>query len=165
MVRKLEFRPIVEFFPTYDYNEGSDLFFNNTASHQKELRKALQNTQGIYAFYNSEAEIIYVGKTERQNLWTRMYRSYNVSSRYSRYYVKHPRSQYKSAKSGGARKITKDKIPISAVAAYCSAYEIPPQLIEFAERLLIRLVPNDLINLRMEGNMTLRAHVTNTSSK
>jgi hypothetical protein len=114
--------PIVEFFPIDD-DEHSNLFYETKSLHQKELRKVLQNAQGIYAFYNSEAEIIYIGKTERQTLWQRMRNSYGQEkSNYTRYYVEHPHWKFKASKNGRVRKIVRRRVDLDQVAAYCSAF-------------------------------------------
>jgi len=159
MATRAALHPIVEFFPTFDGEEQSDLFADNTADHQKELRKALESAKGIYAFYNSEGEVIYIGKTERQNLWKRMRHSYLAEkARYERYYVPHPRQRFSPRRDGRVRKLVRQSFSIRDVASFCSAYALPPKLIMFGEQLLIRIIPNDLINLRMEGNRSLRAY-------
>ena len=41
-------------------------------------------------------------------------------------------------------------MPLSALAAYFSAYEVPVALIDDMEAFLIRAFPNDLLNKKME---------------
>ena len=166
MASRSALRPIVEFFPTYDLRERSDLFVDNSAQHQKALREALESTKGIYAFYNSEGEVIYIGKTERQNLWKRMRHSYLAEkARYERYYVRHPHQRFAFRSGSRVRRLVRQSFPISDVATFCSAYALPTNLIQFSEQLLIRIIPNDLINLRMEGNLSLRAYKKSTPKR
>jgi hypothetical protein len=158
--------PVVEFFPILD-SKGQDLFLDPLRRPDlKELRSALQQARGIYAFYNSEAEIIYIGKTEKQSLWTRMRNSYKQEkARYERYYVRHPDYKYAVPKNGKVRRISRKQFGLSNVANFVSAYSISTRMIGFCEQLLIRLLPNDLINVRMEGNVSLEPFQTSHISR
>ena len=43
-------------------------------------------------------------------------------------------------------------------AYFFSAYHVEEGFIDEVEKLLIRMIPNDLLNHRMEGNLSLIAH-------
>ena len=49
-----------------------------------------------------------------------------------------------------SRQIVQRAVPLSALAAYFSAYEVPVALIDDMEAFLIRAFPNDLLNKKME---------------
>ena len=74
-------RPIVEFFPVECSREAEERSFinlkdDNVKANRIELRTALKAARGIYSFYNSEMEIIYVGKT-KNDLWTEMKQTFH----------------------------------------------------------------------------------------
>ncbi len=48
------------------------------------------------------------------------------------------------------RKIEQVSVPLADLAAYFSAYEIAPGMIDSIEAVLIRAFANDLLNVRME---------------
>ena len=148
-------RPVVEFFPTESL-EGSDrTFLDTTQEDRRQLQRALRASRGIYCFYNSELEIIYVGKT-KGDLWTEMHNAYNREMKhYSRYYVAHAYEKYVVPKGGGVRKITKGPMHLYDAAEYFSAYSVEEDLIDAIEQLIIRMIPNDLLNVRMEGNTSM----------
>jgi len=78
---------------------------------------------------------------------------------YARYQVHHARGKYAALASGRARSLQKRPIYLYDCAQYFSAYAIEDDtLIDLIELMMIRLCPNDLLNVRMEGNTTLRAY-------
>ena len=152
----MKFSPIVEFFPVMDYDTNTLVFHGNARTKrtllQQAVRKQLENARGVYAFYNSEAEIIYVGKAERQSLFKRMKQSLDKErTRYHRYYVEH------GGRNVTTRKIVRKTVALWQVAEFFSAYQVEPGCIKPLEQLIIRMIPNDLINARIEGNGTLKA--------
>jgi hypothetical protein len=150
------FKVIVEMF-SIEWSEKYGRSFINEAN-DKKLISILSKEAGIYAFYNSEFEIIYLGKTN-DNLWAEMKSAYNrTMPHYKRYRVKHPRSRFVSTKSGKVRKLVLLPLQVWEAATYFSAYAVQRDHIDDVERLLIRLMPNDLLNKRMEGN-SLEAYV------
>ena len=71
---------------------------------------------------------------------------------------------YTVPKSGKMRTLKRRERHIYDCAMRFSAYAIDDDtLIDVVELMMIRLVPNDLLNVRMEGNTTLRPFVTPTS--
>ena len=154
---RLQIHPIVEFFPVdVEYQRVTD-FIDTKNPDRKALRTALNQSKGIYAFYNSEMEVIYVGKS-KSNLWIEMKKTFNRErNHYAKFLVAHPHNRYGVTADGLARPIRKDKFYLSDAAFYFSAYAIKDStLIDLMELMIIRLIPNDLINVRMEGNKTLR---------
>jgi hypothetical protein len=151
MARKsaaLQYAPIVEFYPLYDYEENLSLFFDRKkTSDQKSVIKALTGKKGIYALYNSEAEVIYIGRTTERDLAVRIKESLSrVRTQYKRYYVEHGKFD------GVQKKIQRKKLALWQVAEFFSAYVVQSKLIKPLESLLIRVMPNDLVNVRIEGN-------------
>jgi GIY-YIG catalytic domain len=148
---KLPIKPIVEFFPVMDHTQISYLFYpkegDELTKDQLKLRANLADVSGVYAFYNSEAEIIYVGSTEKQNLLKRMTQSLShVRTKYKRYYVEH--GKY----NGKPKKIIRRSVALWQVAEFFSAYEVDSKFIKALEQFVIRMIPNDLVNAKIEGN-------------
>ena len=145
--------PIVEFFPI-DRMDDSASFINLENDDRKELKKVLMNAIGICAFYNSEMEIIYVGKTKLK-LWNEMLNAYKTRKmiHYRRFYVNHAWGKYGS---NGLRKIIERDCLLSDAASFFSAYSISEEFIDILETMIIILIPNDLLNVRMEGNTSLK---------
>jgi hypothetical protein len=119
-------RPIIEFFPVECSRVDDETSFIDLKNeNRKVLRKTLQNAKGIYSFYNSEMEIIYVGKT-KNNLWTEMKSAFNRRmDHYTRYKVTHPYGKYSVLGNGQVRKIFEDSVHLYDAASYFSAYAVP----------------------------------------
>lgn len=60
------------------------------------------------------------------------------------------RVEYRAAQEQH-RQITKEAVPLHDITSYCSAYEIPDQLIGKFEALIVHTFANDLLNVRMEN--------------
>ncbi len=151
--------PIVEFFAVDYDNQGIADFIDTSEDDRKLLRTALKSAKGIYAFYNSEYEIIYLGKT-KYDLWTEMKNAFNREmNHYVRYKVSHPRHKYVTGAERKVRPIRNTTTHLYDCAAYFSAYAIEDDtLIDLVELMMIRLCPNDLVNVRIEGNTLLRPY-------
>ena len=146
-------RPVVEFFPVSKDGE----FLSSSRTDHKQLAKQLQKACGIYAFYNSEFEAIYVGKTVLSNLLDEAKQALNREMlHYKRYFVGHPHGKFRVPRNGLVRKIAPKALSLSEAACYFSAYAFDQDVVTSFEQFIIRLVPNDLLNVRMEGN-TLEA--------
>ena len=159
VIANQKIHPIVEFFEI-DFECRNDREFIDTAqTDRKILRSALSKSKGIYAFYNSEFEVIYVGKT-KSNLWNEMKFAFNRRmDHYQRYQVQHPRSKYSEPSNGFVRTIRKKQFYLFDLATHFSAYAIEDDtLIDLIELMMIRIMPNDILNVRMEGNTSLRAY-------
>ncbi|MGJ0393949.1 MAG: hypothetical protein ACR650_14590 [Methylocystis sp.] len=147
-------RPVVEFFPVEVANirdNGRNIPFDPNSDGGRALAARLRKAHGLYAFYNSQAEIIYFGKAVRLSLYSEMINVFNRNIPHLQVYnVKHPWGRFASRDNGELRRIRSRPMKLSAVAGYFSAYDIEPYLISALEALFIRLVPNDIINVRIE---------------
>jgi hypothetical protein len=153
-------QPIVEFFHISEDQKSERSFLDLSKPDQKKLQDLLKRTCGIYVFYNSEVEVIYVGKTKNK-LWDEMINAFNRTMKnYNRFYVSHPRNRYSPRKNGLTRSIAKKQFYLYDTAEYFSAYSISSEFIDFFEKLLIRMLPNDLLNVRIEGNTSWKAYET-----
>jgi hypothetical protein len=156
------FKVIVELFPVEWSEKSTRAFLNEQRKDHAELSSLLKSSIGIYAFYNSELEIIYLGKT-KSNLLIEMQQAYmRDMPHYKRYYVNHPNEKYKPT-SGAARALKLGNMMVWQAAWYFSAYSVEESMIDDVEKLLIRIAPNDLLNRRMEGNGSLQIHVASES--
>jgi len=152
------FKVIVELFPIPKEEDYGRAFLNEDKDDHAELIQHLENTIGIYAFYNSELEIIYLGKTKK-NLWSEMKNAYSRDMpHYQRLIVEYPREKFKQTVSGLARKLVRRNLAVWEAACYFSAYSVNEDHIDELESLLIRIAPNDVVNKRMEGNGSLEMH-------
>ena len=153
------FKVIVELFECEWSDKHKRNFLNEAKADHKILIDLLKKTTGIYSFYNSELEIIYVGKT-KFDLWTEMKNAYNRQMpKYKRYVVSHPHEKYAHTKSGLARKIVSQSLAVWQTASYFSAYAVNEEYIDELESFIIRLMPNDVANVKMEGNASIEMHV------
>lgn len=144
--------PIVEFFPIQyclSKRESKWLLFDYIQ--HSDLKSELEKNRGIYSFYNSEGEIVYIGKTERQNLLAEMTSALNLSrSSYKIYGVAHPYGKFKKNDFDKIRQIKKTPKTLADTCYYFSAYSTYGDLTAVLESLIIRIVPNDIVNVKME---------------
>jgi hypothetical protein len=151
-------RPVVEFFPIEkcESKQGAKYeLFSVTDKHpyRSGVRSELTAHRGIYIFFDSRGQAIYVGKARRQNLWKEMNNAFNRDrgevQRIKR--VHHPRRKvaYKTSEEK-SRRIRDDLVPLHHLAAYFSAYDIVDSLINKMEAMLVRSFANDILNIRME---------------
>ncbi|WP_018232529.1 GIY-YIG nuclease family protein [Thioalkalivibrio thiocyanodenitrificans] len=151
-------RPIVEFFPL-DATESRagvkyELFpttVDGKPSYQQ-LRNALADANGIYIFYDTRGRAIYAGKAKQQSLWREMKSAFNrARDTQTVYRVRHPTSGRKFvAAHEKPRQPLRTQLKLNDLAAYVSAYEVDPGMINDLEALLVRGFANDLLNARME---------------
>lgn len=151
--------PIVEFFPINHTMSKQGKKWEilpaktDSTARDNELRVGLKKAQGIYLFYNSECRVIYIGKTEGQNLWTEMKQTFNRKiSTYKYNYVHHPDNEKElSSPLNGNRRIVNYQAYLHDTAFYFSAYKVSPELINNLEAFLVRSLPNDLRNTKKES--------------
>jgi len=147
--------PIVEYYEVKvsESRQGAkDEIISSVSSKGKSLKKELENSQGIYVFYNSQCKVIYLGKAKKQSLWKEMNLAFN-RERDSQFVwrVQHPDvGQTFVPAFKKPRKLQKTYVFLSEIAAYFSAYVVAPDLIDNIEALMIRCFANDLTNTRME---------------
>jgi hypothetical protein len=152
--------PIVEFFEitkSQVRENGRIIPFSMDSEDGKHLYSHLRKASGLYSFYNSQAEIIYFGKTEKSNLYAEIVNAYNRKlPNYILYRVNHPSGRFKPRTNTRLRQISKSEVKLCDTAVYFSAYSVSDYLIGGLEALFIRIVPNDIINVKMEKS-TLKA--------
>ncbi|MGJ0491166.1 hypothetical protein [Methylobacter sp.] len=116
------------------------------------LRDQLENVCGVYIFYDSRGQALYVGKAKDQSLWKEMNLAYNrdrgelqtikrVSHRYNKDFL----PAYESPLQP-----TLTHVQLHEMSYYFSAYAVTRDMIEDVEALLIRGFANDLLNKKME---------------
>ena len=151
--------PLVEFFEihrTKTTHNVSWLPFD--VKKQNALKTLLSDAQGIYAFYNSEGEIIYLGKTMGQTIFKEMNNAYNRDfPSYQILTVNHPWKKFKQS-DNGTRQIKKRNAHLHETARYFSCYKVSEELISPLEALLIRVLPNNLINVKIEKLNKAKSH-------
>lgn len=116
------------------------------------LVETLAAAKGIYVFYDSSGRAIYVGKTEKGNLWAEINNAFMRERKTQEMYrVEHP-TVNTSWNTGihSKRRLSKSKVKLHDMAFYFSAYEVVPEQISQVEALLIRAFPNDVLNVKME---------------
>ena len=147
------FRIIVEFYPISKTKSSQDKkweILNIKQNNNRELRHILSSRIGIYSYYNSQGEIIYVGKTEK-DLWAEMKQAFNRKmTSLNMYRVEHPKG-FVNIEAEEIKKIIKRNVKMHESAQYFSAYSVPKPLISGLEAQLIRMIPNNLVNARIEG--------------
>lgn len=153
--RKYSIKPIVEYYPidlTKSKRGAKWEIFKMTGSREKKIKDILVKAHGIYVFYNSQCNAIYIGKAKERNLWGEMKNAFNRAREPQVLWcVNHP-------STGGdflpacerPRQIKKIKVYLHDIAHYFSAYSIEKDLIDNAEALLIRVFANDLTNEKIE---------------
>lgn len=153
-------RPIVEFFPitplTIETSEKKHVVFPTGASagkHYSGLHKELLNAKsGLYVFYDTRGCALYAGQTKKQNIWKEMNLAFNrPRSAQVMTLVRHPERdvEFKPAHIK-VRQPTNVTLKLHDLAAYFSAYEVIPEMVDDLEALLVRAFPNDLLNFKME---------------
>ena len=156
--RRTAIKPIAEFYPIvrvlsrreakWELFESDD----NAPLPARGLRNALNSARGIYVFYDTRGRSLYVGKTEKLTLWKEMNNAFNRDrGRQELFRVRHPtRNQEFVSAADKPRQIRQASVVLADLAAYFSAYEITPGMIDVIETLLIRAFANDLLNKKME---------------
>ena len=155
-------RPLVEFF-RIEVDQSSatrkhSLFRVSETDGSKHpylegLRNELDDSHGVYIFFDSRGQAIYAGKARRQSLWKEMNLAFNRKreSVQKIMRVKHPsrRRNYRTSEEK-TRQIREQAVPLHELAAYFSAYAVTDGMIHEVESLLVRSFANDLLNIRME---------------
>jgi hypothetical protein len=155
-------RPIVEFYPLKKVETnrgGSHLLFDakdgrgGSHAYRRGLRNELAQCRGVYVFFDSRGQAIYVGKARRQFLWGEMNLAFNRDrgeiQKIRR--VRHPsREQNYRTSDQKARQISEVVVPIHELAAYFSAYQVAEEMVSDLEAMLVRCFANNLLNIRME---------------
>ena len=150
-------KPLVEFFQIEhaESKRGAswEIFptIKNGDSRYDQIRKKLESTQGIYFFYDSAGKVIYAGKTETQGLWLEMKNAFNRERASQNVYLaaQPGRGVFYPANEKPVQ-IKRTNVYLHDLAFYFSAYEVNPFLIHNLEAFVVRTIPNDITNTRME---------------
>ena len=147
-------RPIVEYYPIdpeIKGQGGNRVMFKPKQDEvqRKQLKKALLAASGVYVFYDSQGQALYVGKT-KNDLWTELDQTFNrpTSTRAKPLkLVDHGRANREFIPASEKnRRLAKKPVRFYQMASYFSAYEVAPDLIDDVEALLIRSFANSLFN-------------------
>ncbi|MBV7460485.1 MULTISPECIES: hypothetical protein [unclassified Acidovorax] len=159
-IHRTAIRAIVEFFPitpTPTKTGGNQLRVFDAAAdkgrYSTELQKVLNATKaGIYIFYDTRGRALYAGQTKKQNIWKEMNLAFNRDrSTQVMTLVKHPINNVEFKPAHQYVRQPHDRmLRLHDLAAYFSAYEIIPEMVDDIEALLVRAFPNDLLNFKME---------------
>lgn len=151
-------RPLAEFFPIDASPSRQDanweIFDGGSAAttYSQGLKERLLSTYGIYLFYDSRGQSIYVGKAKKQSLWKEMNNAFNRKRDVQKVrLVNHP-NQNRTFTPGHEklRQPQWNTLTLCDMAYYFSAYEVAPGMINDLEALIIRGFANDLLNVKME---------------
>jgi hypothetical protein len=105
----------------------------------KSVCDELKLKKGIYTFYDSNGRIIYVGKTEKNNLLSEMDQAFKLKrNKYLRKLV-NKKGDFKS-----------HSLTLRDTAEFVSAYEVDSDVIGNIEAFLTRIIPNDVVNQKTE---------------
>ena len=152
-------RRIIEFYPIkYDenYEKRQFMFLDKDKESDKYVEKTLRETRGgIYIFYDSYGQALYVGKTngiliteiiqQFEKIKIEIYLTDPPPNTTHK-----PLSKQKKQKLSSKQIKKRDHYPLYNCATYLSVYHITqPALIHNLEALLIRAFPNNIINKQM----------------
>ena len=156
--RLFSMRPIVEYFEidACESVRGAkwELFDTKPKKNvrYRAIRKLLENSNGIYVFYDSQCKALYIGKAKNQSLWQEMNNAFNRERETQKLLtVNHPSTgQSFSPAFEQPRQITNTYFYLFDLAHYFSAYEVNNDLIDNIEAMLVRAFANTVLNARME---------------
>jgi hypothetical protein len=142
-------KPIIEFYPINLTKalQGSDklrIISSNKDVNLEEYQlkcKLYDCYSGLYFFYNSQGKVIYVGKTNA-NLWK------EINDAFNRF--REPQKIYSVDHTKKKKNIREQYVYLHEIAVYFSVYEINGHLTDKLEALIIRAIPNDITNTRIE---------------
>lgn len=116
------------------------------------LRAELEDSYGIYIFYDSRGRALYVGKAREQSLWKEINLAFNRKRDVQKISLVHHPERNQEFKPGYEKlRQPKDTLmELSDLAFYFSAYHVDDGMINDLEALMVRGFANDLLNVRME---------------
>lgn len=160
-VQKAQFetiQPIVEFYAIekcLSKREASWQIFNggkDALLYAQGLKAALEGSFGIYVFYDSRGQALYVGKAREQTLWKEMNLAFNRKRDVQTIALVHHPERNQEFKPGyeKLRQPKDTKLELFDLAWYFSAYSVDDGMIDDLEALMVRSFANNLLNVRME---------------
>jgi len=151
-------QPIVEFFPieacestqgvssqVFKSGNGENLYRNG-------LKENLEQSNGIYIFYDSRGKALYAGKAKKQSLWKEMNLAFNRERELQKINLTDQPERNQQFRPGHEklRQPRRKQLQLVDLAFYFSAYQIDYGMIDDLEALLVRGFANDLLNAKME---------------
>lgn len=151
-------QPVVEFYrieKCLSKQETSWHTFNSSKDaslYARGLRQSLDNSRGIYLFYDSRGNALYVGKAREQSIWKEMNLAFNRKRDIQTIaLVRHPERNQEFKPGYEKLRQPKDtQLELSDLAHYFSAYHVATGMIDDLEALMVRGFANNLLNVRME---------------
>jgi hypothetical protein len=153
-------KALVEFFPIDAVRVGTTkkqlaVFKTGEGAgkHRSSLHKSLcEAKSGLYIFYDTRGKALYAGQTKSQNIWKEMNHAFNRDrSTQVMVLVTHPTSNVVFRPAHEQVRQPRDRqLRLHDLAAYFSAYQVIPEMVDDLEALLVRAFPNDLLNFKME---------------
>jgi len=116
------------------------------------LKDALNNSHGIYIFYDSRGRALYVGKARVQTIWREMNLAFNRKREVQTIaLVSHPTRNQEFKPGYEKLRQPKDvRLELFDLAHFFSAYQVDDGMIDDLEALMVRGFANDLLNVKME---------------
>ena len=151
-------QPIVEFYPiirNLSKREASWQVFDggkDAILYAQGLKAALADSWGIYIFYDSRGQALYVGKAREQTIWKEMNLAFNRKRNVQTIsLVQHPERNQEFKPGYEKLRQPKDtQLELFDLACYFSAYHVDSGMIDDLEALMVRGFANNLLNVRME---------------
>ena len=151
-------QPIVEFYAIekcLSKREASWQIFSGGREallYAQGLKAALEDSFGIYVFYDSRGQALYVGKAREQTLWKEMNLAFNRKRDVQTIALVHHPERNQEFKPGyeKLRQPKDTKRELFDLAWYFSAYSVDDGMIDDLEALMVRSFANNLLNVRME---------------
>ncbi|MFS4549062.1 hypothetical protein [Comamonas resistens] len=116
------------------------------------LKAELDNSYGIYIFYDSRGHALYVGKAREQTIWKEMNLAFNRKRDIQTIALVHHPERNQEFKPGyeKLRQPKDTRLELFDLAYYFSAYHVDDGMVDDLEALMVRGFANDLLNVRME---------------
>ena len=152
-------QPIVELYPTIGCSSARDAKWEvfdggkDATLYAQGLKAALLDSYGIYIFYDSRGQALYVGKAREQPIRTEMNDAYNRSrGKVQSIKLTHHPDRNQEFKPGyqKLRQPKDTKLQLYDLSCYFSAYHVDDEMIEDLEALMVRGFANSLLNVKME---------------
>lgn len=151
-------QPVVEFYrieKCLTKREASWQVFNSGQDanlYAQGLKKTLEQSYGIYIFYDSRGHALYVGKAREQTIWREMNLAFNRKRDIQTIALVHHPERNQEFKPGyeKLRQPKDTQLELFDLAFYFSAFHVDDGMIEDLEALMVRGFANNLMNVRME---------------
>jgi hypothetical protein len=159
-------QPIVELYPINRFSSTGGANWEviqgdkNANLYAQGLKAALKKSYGIYIFYDSRGQALYVGKAREQTIWKEMNHAFNRSRGevQSIKLTRHPNRNQEFKPGYEKLRQPKDtQLELYDLSHYFSAYHVDDGMIEDLEALMVRGFANSLLNVKMETFAHTRA--------